>query len=477
MGERLRFSEYFGMSRSDVDDWFDPHLTVDTKLFIDPLLLLLAGGTWASAHERLLQHFVRCYELVAKAANKQSTSAKMARTLLTFPEPAEFCLGYTSIGSSGAGSAAGFAERMMDGIAVAISQGLINPEHIEEIGILNEGIGADRISDAVANVLKADFISYTQDVCKRHNVQMALHTVRNTKVFPEQGRWLTEQVLLPTNPTNNRPVVLVPQRLLSHLPVLNSDDWFMADLNADIRNQFNLNVGSRARKADIVQFARRNPDRVRTWAKEQASRTDLLGYDFSDDPKGLVQWDKAPATYAESHPLPITAPPTDNEELRRLVGHMMDQFRHFIEDQRGWSLLWNSNGDEKPEEAAQLVFLGMAQHYLRLYNVEVDREVELGRGPVDFKVASGSRVRLLIEVKKAHNGKFWHGLQTQLPSYLKSDAAQHGWYVAIRYRNNKASQDRMNELPAIVRTTAANTGKQLQYAAIDARPKDSASKQ
>ena len=52
----MRFSEAFGIERSEADDWFDPHLTIDTKLFIDPLLLLEAGGEWAQAHNLSLIH-------------------------------------------------------------------------------------------------------------------------------------------------------------------------------------------------------------------------------------------------------------------------------------------------------------------------------------------------------------------------------------------------------------------------------------
>lgn len=477
MGLQMRFSEHFEVKRTSTDDWFDPHLTVDTKLFIDPLLLLIAGEPWASAHSRLLDHFVRCYELVANATNSMSTSAKVARALLTFPEPAELCLGYTAVGSNGSGSGGAFARTMADGIAVAIARGLTRPEHIEEIGILNEGIGADRISDAVGNVLKADFIAYTQEICERHNIQMVSHRVRNSRVFPGEGRWLTEAVLLPTNPENGKPIILVPEVILNDLPTLNADEWFDSSLNEDIRNQLNLNVGQRVRKADVVRAARENPERVRAWARQQTSRKDLHGYDFSDDPRGVVQWDKLPVEYAGDHPLILNAQVTNVGELRELVGQMLEHFRHFIEDQRGWSLLWDANGGEKPEEAAQLVFLGMAQHYLRLYNVEVDREVELGRGPVDFKVSSGAGLRMLIEIKKAHNGKFWHGLDTQLPSYLESDACEHGWYLAIRYRSNKASETRMNELPAMVKVVSQLSGKNIEYAAVDGRPKDSASKQ
>jgi hypothetical protein len=102
--------------------------------------------------------------------------------------------------------------------------------------------------------------------------------------------------------------------------------------------------------------------------------------------------------------------------------------------------------------------------------------VELGRGPVDFKIAAGTRHRLLIEVKKAHNGRFWNGLTDQLPSYLTSDDCHDGWFLAIRYRNNKASRARMRALPDVVARCAKETGKAIRYTAIDGRPKDSASK-
>lgn len=471
----MRFSEAFNVQRGPDDDWFDPHLTIDTKLFVDPFLLLVEGGRWAAAHDELIGHFVECYRLVARATGPTSVSGLAARRLLTFPEPAEFGLGYTAASTSGAGSGARFAGQIADGIAVAIARGLTVPEHIEEIGILNEGIGADRISDAVCNVLKHRFIEYTQEVMHRHSIAGESHRVRNARVSVEHGRWLPEVVNLPTNPATGGPIILVPRGLLNSLPVLNADDWFDSNLNADLRAQLNLGVGRRASKANIVDFARLHPDRVRQWAREQSSRQDLTGYDFQDDPLGVVAWDALPAQYAVSHPLANVTKPATQEELSQLVAGMLNQFKHFIEEQRGWSLLLNADGSDKPEEAAQLLFLGMAQHYLRLYDVELDREVELGRGPVDFKVSSGTIFRLLIEVKKAHNGKFWHGLEAQLPSYLKSDACQEGWYAAIRYRDNPASAQRMRDLPGIIAKTATATAKHLRYVAIDARPKESAS--
>lgn len=192
---------------------------------------------------------------------------------------------------------------MADGIAVAIQAGLDVPEHIEEIGILNEGIGADRISDAVANVLKARFITYTQEIARRHGVPLELQRVRHARVMCSAGRWIDEDVELPRNPATGKPLILVPSGILNQLPILNADDWFTSDLNQDIRLQMNLKVGEGARKADIVRWARAHPDRVRAWAREQTSRPDLVGYDFIGDPRGVVLWDREPSDWAATHPI------------------------------------------------------------------------------------------------------------------------------------------------------------------------------
>lgn len=471
----MRFSEAFNITRTDKDDWFDPHLNIDTALFIDPILLLNAGGKWAKAHKDLISHFAFCYELIGKAESPVSVSAQAAHKLLTFPEPYELGLGYTARGTKGAGSGVNFAARMVDGIAVAIAAGLTNPEHIEEIGILNEGIGADRISDATANIIKEQLIIYTQDIAKKHNILLDKHNIKNSKISLENARWFTEEVFLPTNPETGKPIILVPEFILNDLPILNAEDWFYSKINEDLRLSLNFQIGKKVPKKEIVKVARQHPDVVRKWAQEQTSRKDLSGYNFKDDPNGFIQWDKDPVQYAAKNPLPSRTV-TTYAELIDLMTEIIEKFQHYIEQQRGWSLLWNDNGSEKPESAAQLLFLGFSQQYLRQFNVEIDREVELGRGPVDFKVSSGTSARLLIEVKKLHNGKFWNGLQDQLPSYLNSDDSKHGWFLALHYRDNKGAKKRINNISYKTTEIAKLSKKDIRFKVIDVRRPLSASK-
>lgn len=470
----MRFSELFGITRTPEDDWFDPHLSVDTKLFIDPLLFLEAGGRWAAAHDQLIEYFVNCYELVAKGGNPDAPASKAVLRMLTFPEPSEFRLGYTSHGTKGAGSGRGYARAIRDGIAVAIAKGLERPEHIEEIGILNEGIGADRISDIVANVLKQTFVEYTQEVAERHAIPLEPFKVEHYKFNTNYKRWSAGDCNLPAS-SDGAPIILVPERLLQSLPTLNADDWFCSTMNQDLRDSLNLKVGVTVPKSTIVEFARRHPDRVRQWAREQSSRPDLKHYDFQGDPLGVVQWDQRPKHFARAHPLPSREVESQGE-LMELLEQIIGRFKLFIESKGGWRLLWNDDHTVKHEEAIQLAFLGMAGDYLRQFDVELDREVDFGRGPVDFKVSRGSRIRAALEVKKVENGKFWHGLEQQLPSYLESDDNKYGWFIAVQFNDSKNSLERIQRLPSRVHEISQKLNKTIRFALIDARPHESASK-
>lgn len=161
---------------------------------------------------------------------------------------------------------------------------------------------------------------------------------------------------------------------------------------------------------------------------------------------------------------------------RKAIELVNRQFKQYITQGGGWRLLWNDDGSEKDEEAAQLLYKGIVQYYCHANNIVVDREVELGRGPVDFKFSNGYENRALLEVKKLHNGKFWQGIQRQLPSYLSSDDCKDGWFVAIRYRDGEHWDERWRDLPEIARQIADEHGLRLRVDRIDARRPPSASK-
>lgn len=476
LADEMLFSEEFNIKRTSRDDWFDPILDTDTPVFVDPFLIFKeTGRQWAGAHDELIMHFDNCFHLIAQGnRSRASVAYKKALRLLTFPEPKEVCLGYTKSGTGGAGGGKGYAKLIAEAMEAAIARGLTDLRHFEELGILNEGIGPDRISDFTCNVLRARLIAYTKGVAARHHLPTKPVKIAGAAYDPQRVAWVAEMHDLPWNPYNKRAVLLVPERFLRDLPTINADDWWENYEAEQIRDDVNYEVMGKVDKKRIVATARRRVIEVAQWARAQEARSPDP-YDIASDKNGIYQWDRATRSYANHHPVSFEAP-EDDRAFFAIVDRLVAEFRLYIEEQRGWKLLWNDDSTEKHEEAAQLAFMGLARSYCRANNIVVDREVNLGKGPVDFKFSSGYARRALLEIKKLHNGKFWNGLTAQLPSYLSSDQCRDGWFVAIQYRDGGTSPKRLLRLPNEVRLVADRTATHLRFQVVDARPKESASK-
>ncbi|MEL6556478.1 MAG: hypothetical protein AAFQ63_23950, partial [Cyanobacteria bacterium J06621_11] len=432
-------------------------------------------SVWSDAHASLVKHFDRCFKFIAEGnCNPEAVAYKKAVSLLCFREPSELCLGYTHKGTSGSGSGYGYALTIAAAITAAIHRGVECTNHFEELGIINEGIGSDRISDITCNILKARLVKYTQEVAVKHGIETAMHDVWAAGFDDIRQRWTSDKVALPTNPFTNNPVILVPRRFLRDLPQLNYQDWWEWYENEQLRTDINYEILGSVDKKTIVETAKANISFVQKYVDDKESEPPDP-YDFKKDRNGVWVWKPATSEYVDKHPIELNQV-QDDDSFDEFIGSLLDSFRHFVEEAGGWKLLWNDNGKEKPESAAQLLFRGIAEHYCQAANVVIDREVELGRGPVDFKFSQGYARRALLEVKKAHNGKYWHGLEEQLPSYLRSDKVSKGWFLAIKYRDNGSSVDRIVKLPQRVDELQTRlSGVQLRPFVVNALPKLSAS--
>lgn len=469
-------SEQFHVQPCETDDWFDTILDTDTKLFIDPFLVFKeASGFWSDAHSILIGHFNACFTLIASSrGNRDAVAYKRAVALLTFREPKEMCLGYTSQGTSGLGGGVERAGAIARAIEDAIQRGLTSLRHFEELGIFNKGIGPDMISDMVCNILKPKFVEYTQGIATTHSIPMAEHGVFPASYDQTRNAWSSGRTQLPTNPFTSNPILFVPARFLRELPTLNADDWWTSYEAEQVRNDINYEVLGKVDKQTIVDTARQHQQKVEQWTQGKETGNGSP-YNLAKDPLGVYLWDKVTRDFASATPLQLALPQTA-DEFFAVIDSVIAQFRLFVEQNGGWRLLWNDDNSEKNEEAAQLVFLGIARSYCRANNIIIDREVQLGRGPVDFKFSNGFVRRALLEIKKLHNGRFWEGLGAQLPSYCDSDSCRDAWFLALQYRNDGVSAGRLIDLPTRSQAWSASSGLRIRYASVDARPQQSASR-
>lgn len=466
----LRFSEVFGVKRKkQQDDWFDPVLSVDTKLFLDPFLIYAGEkGAFSGSHNEVISFFNDVFSLIAKTkGDRTHLFWRRALSLLVFPEAEELCFGYATGTTKGAGSGAGFARVIAEALWEAVEAGIKEFSHFEEIGILREGIGADRISDITANLLRQRLVRYTEVICEKHGIPRVKFKYPRGVYSVQYQRWMPLTIAVPKNPYNHRPVLLVPKKYLRDLPTISADtfwDFCYTNENETLRNDFGADITRNVDKKTIINFAREHPE-LRAEFLEYVEEEGARPYDYSVDRRGLVKWYDATAQYCSSAPLKLQF--TSVKEFVAFIQALLAEFRNYVENNAGWRLLWNDKGPPKREEAAQLLFLGVIKHYCKANDIDISREVNIGRGPVDFKVSHGYQCRSLLELKLARNTKFWNGLSQQLPKYQEAEDVRIGYFVVVVQTEEDIG--RLREINRKVAQVKTATGYDISAFVIDAR--------
>jgi hypothetical protein len=204
---------------------------VDVPVGIDPFLLYKSRNPeYRNLHSLLIGVFNSGIEALRHGATDD------AKRILAFPEVSAIGLGYTRASKQGSGVGAHLTSLIVEtlrGSPELLQRGV---RHVEEMQLFSAGIGADRVSDITANILKRFLITYTQHQCKIWNLPIS-SAVPITHIYnPESKEWEDSYEDLPVSTTDGSPILLVPRRLVRALPWINYDDFvrteFTAYLNA-----------------------------------------------------------------------------------------------------------------------------------------------------------------------------------------------------------------------------------------------------
>lgn len=433
----IRFSEHFGIDSKELEDRgiLDPTLNSDTKLFIDPLLLVDSSHSEISEGARgtYENHFGTIIKFLAKAKNPTDVAWKSAARLLTFPEIQWTCLGYGSQSVSGSGSGTEMTSQYIETARQIVDLGIEDPDLFVAMALFENGVGPDRISDMTTNVILGDLLRLNERILPELGVptQEIAINLKNGKRFTAQ---------LAANPYigPSDPVILVPSDILRDLPI--ATDWSdvadAASKNSELRNRVNdqiarmWRVKSRKDKSEIRRWALSGRDSFETFM-QMLRGANPTAYDMHGDPLGEVFWRKIAAALAEQEPLKITAPPKmDLAGVEAVVGTIIEQFRFLIEDRRFSEELYHQ-GKPRPEIAAQRLFFAVAHAYCKANDLDLTPEAETGNGPVDFKVSAGFVGRVVVEIKLSRNPKLVDGYTKQLETYKTAEETMSGLYVIV----------------------------------------------
>lgn len=123
---------------------------------------------------------------------------------------------------------------------------------------------------------------------------------------------------------------------------------------------------------------------------------------------------------------------TNEESFFRLIIELVENFNHIIVHKKGHALINNKLG-EYSEKEVQVLFDIFIATYLKDTDIVVSREVDTGRGTVDFYFSHGKKSQALIEIKLGSHNRFEHGIKYQLPTYLLTENIKFGYFILICY--------------------------------------------
>jgi len=215
-----------GISQYDVD-FVIPRLGVDIPVGIDPFLLYKSRDPeYRKLHSQLLDAF----HLGISAIRQNKTDE--ARRIFDFPEVSAIGMGYTVGGKRGSGVGTHLTGLIVDTVVGSPSLQERGIRHIEEMQLLSAGIGADRVSDITANILKGFLIEYTQRQCQIWGIPLKSGVPIEHIYDAVTREWTDSYADLPVSPVDGASILLVPRRIVRALPWINYDDFFRTEFRA-----------------------------------------------------------------------------------------------------------------------------------------------------------------------------------------------------------------------------------------------------
>jgi hypothetical protein len=466
-----RISEKFGLKSEQFgkEGVFDGFWDVDSQFHVDPALLRVTKAPeLKDAGKSFTKHFSDVLKLVVKAKTDDDPLAKAAIRRLTFPEINEAALGFSRGSTTGRGWSPNLARRIFKTAKAITNAGVEDPAIFELAGVLEDDVGADLVSDMTLQVILPHLLSFNERVISKLKLP-SLPT--NIGRIP---------CTLPFLKKEQHSLLLLPADILAPLPVAESWDDIdkVCAYNAKLREQMNALIGStwkqafnNLKKSELRDALLHRPEAL----------IDLLNiyrqkeprpYNFEADPLGEIVWRDIAQDAADEAPFQLKQP-TSHAEVVAVVKALIAQFKHNVENNGLGECMFNDDRSLRPERFSQLLFYGVSDAYCRANNIDLSREPNAGRGPVDFKMSKGYNSRVLVEIKLSSNSKLAHGFSKQVEAYQKAEQSKEAFVVVVIVGEHetrlKTLQQMRNEY-----IEANNRVPALVF--VDARPKASASK-
>ena len=481
---QVYFSDFFHVDREVIEAYgaVDISLINDLPLFVDPFLLFNSRNPdFQKIHQEMIDYLLF---LKQQSERCRVLSPGMRYAWYTFSEVKQNWLGFSLSGNAGCGMGQDFANGLFSGLNSIFSdfgkETITIGKHMEKLCLISPRVGRDKISDFTTNFAKRYLLSYTQEFARTYLDPSQCKTIPIPKVYfnKDTTSWVSEEYYLPCH--NDDYVLLTPKAMLTR------DDTFInrADMlhnlqeiapsipdaalrfelemyfqNVLTKKKKEISQTEKERKATdlisrhpvlidyYVRYKEDHEDQATSISKEKVKEVQVL---YNDQISELIQ----KLTSTDFYKII----PDAHEEAAKRVQYL----KHVIEDQDGYRLFYFAGNPIKREADLQVIYR------LVWYGspFSIDREVNNGRGAVDYKISYGKENSTLVEFKLASNSKLKQNLAKQVEIYKKASETERAIKVILFFTDEEEKKvyDILNDLelagnPDIVLIDARNDNK------------------
>lgn len=457
-----KLSEQFKLDKSKLDDLdvLDIILDVDSKLFMDPSLLEnTAVPEFQDATTKVSNYFSVLIDTLTLSSEKEDYFWRCADKHLRFKEYPGSCLGYSQNGTQGNSIGATLRHEILTIIQTLIQKGRDKPKLLQLIGVFGENIGCDRVSDLLIHVLHPEILAFTNRITTSFGIDNC--------TIKYEGKSYRSCI----NPFNKQPLLLIPQSCLTALP-LSEDLNFIEKAcraNEKAREDLNnlVNLSDKINKVFFFKAIQESQPIADVFLNLKAQ-----AYDFKNDPQGVMRWldDSRKLVGAVPFDTFNNFEPSDASTYDIAI-FLCSYFKKCIEIHNAGKLLRDKFGKPRREEYVQLFFFSVANLYCHAFNLDLSRETNNGRGPLDFKISNGTD-KVIIETKLSTNTRLIQGIKKQLPIYMRQESCTKGIYLVINFGQDKT----IKKLSDFYNALSESEKEKIKLIIIDATAPTSASK-
>lgn len=457
----IYFTDFFQVTDNDIEKYgaFNISLINDLPLFIDPFLIF---GSKKAEYQKLHVDILRYLKFLKDKTYDSPPSLSQLKAWYTFHEVKQNWFGYSTIGNAGSGLGLDFARSFSSNLKIVFDdlgkEKITMTSHLEKACLFEIGVGKDNISDFTCNLIKEFLLDYTQNFAQTHISPNSLKQLTVEKVYFDYDleRWMPREFTLPFYGDNY--VLLTPKDILTK-----DDTWINS---SDLRSSFEkicISLPNDQLRFEVSNYFRKKLPALKD--NEKHSQKDLTKATIETIRQYPIIVNYYIKTKEENKEGAKNVSQQNVEEVQTVFIQNVQHFVNFlqsntefynfsasgsyteaykrveylkkvIEENDGYRLFYYKGEPIKKEEYLQIIY--RLTWYATTF--DVNREVNNGRGPVDYSISKGSKDKTLVEFKLASNAKLKQNLAHQVEIYEKAHSTDSSIKVILYFNDNELTK-------------------------------------